>query len=276
MLQHSWESMHPKPSGVHMPKPQVFPLGLQKPVQQSPFIMQGRPSGLQAFLPQVPWALHTAVQHWAEAVQKVPSWRQVTHRPWLGSQAFEQQSASLVQAVPFCEHLPTQIPLAQLPLQQGGMFPPQKSPLPRQAPFPHMLLVQAWLQHWDGALQGLPSGWQPGARQRPDEQMPEQHWLEAAHWLPSASHCWALQVPFGHRLEQHWPGWEQEAPRPRHEPLPHAPWVQVPEQHCAAVLQTKPSGWQELPQKPPVQGRPQQSLELTHAAPCGLHVVPPQ
>jgi hypothetical protein len=37
-----------------MPKPQVFPLGLQNPVQQSPLVMQGTPSGLQAALPQVP------------------------------------------------------------------------------------------------------------------------------------------------------------------------------------------------------------------------------
>jgi hypothetical protein len=238
--------------------------------------MQGRPSGLQAGLPQVPWALHMPLQHWADAEHASPSWRQETHTPWLGSQAFEQQSVSATQTEPFFAQLPTQIPLEQLPLQQGGMFPPQNRPFPKQLPVPHMLLLQAWLQHWDGELQGLPSGWQPVARQRPAEQMPEQHWLDAAQGLPSPSHCWALQIPPRQRFEQHWPGKLHPCPSPRQEPLPHTPWVQVPEQHCDAVVQTKPSGWQELPQKPPVQGRPQQSLEVTHAAPWGLHTVPPQ
>jgi hypothetical protein len=57
---------------------------------------------------------------------------------------------------------------------------------------------------------------------------------------------------------------------------PHTPAVHAPVQHCVGESQRNPSGWQELPQNPPVQGRLQQSPVVTQAAPCGLHVLPPQ
>ena len=60
-------------------------------------------------------------------------------------------------------------------------------------------------------------------------------------------------------------------------PVPQRFCVQVPVQHCEAVWQRKPSGWQALPQTPPLQGRAsQQSPAATHAAPWGLQLCPPQ
>jgi hypothetical protein len=279
VLQQSVGWLQPKPSGVHIPKPQVKPWGLQKSVQQSVLAAHESPSGRhmpvpqvpvslsQALLqhcaptmqpapwgkhmlaPQVPSALQTEVQHWASSLQSSPSERQVTQTSWKGSHAPVQHWVLSLHEEPSC---------SQLELHTAALHTPSQQSL--------------------SAVHELPSGKHMLAPQVPAEHCSVQHWLAAEQDEPSDRHCWKAHSPFsGLQMPlQHPPGPPHGAPLGWQVVCPHTPAVQAPVQHCVAESQRKPSGWQVLPQKPPVQGRLQQSLSMTHAAPCGLHMPLPQ
>src|SRR5262245_326862 len=71
-LQQSKSFVHPNPSRLHIAKPHVKELGLQKPPQQSVSTMHGKASGLHA--PHVEkFGLQNPVQHSMSLEQKKPS-----------------------------------------------------------------------------------------------------------------------------------------------------------------------------------------------------------
>jgi len=107
-------------------------------------------------------------------------------------------------------------------------------------------------------------------------QTPSQHAPAVAQAAPAGSHAWSRQVPLLQMEEQQSPATSHSAPSGSHAASPQALCVQAPEQHGDLVWQRNPSGWQALPQKPPLQGRLQQSPSPTHTEPCGLHCAPPQ
>jgi hypothetical protein len=278
-VQQSLGCVQAKPSGEHMPKPHVLPVGLQKPVQHWVSVMQGSPSGRHIPPPQMfPTGLQNPVQHWASVVQELPSGMHMFGPQMLVTWLQEslQQSLSTVQNEPSGEHPMPHEPALQVPVQQSE-GEKHDAPSWRQVwQTPPSVMSQRFVQHSSFAEQVEPVGSHVVVLHTPVPQFDEQHWLFAEQLLPSGKHSVCMQTPPWQEELQQSIDPPQAAPGGRHALMPQTPAVQACVQHWVAFWQTFPSGWQVLPQTPPMQSMSQQSVDSTHGAACGLHCPSPQ